>query len=124
VSFGNAGCANVLTVRTTSGRFELDSVCGLSYKTVMDDRLGTLAAVYPNPASGSATLTVVVDRDRHVSARLISAQGGVVHTLVDAELREGMHLLPIPLADLDAGVYVIDVVSGRRRTTLPLVRMP
>lgn len=124
VSFGNAGCANVLTVRTTSGRFELDSVCGLSYKTVVDDRLGTLAAVYPNPASGSATLTVVVDRDRHVSARLISAQGGVVHTLVDAELREGMHLLPIPLADLDAGVYVIDVVSGRRRTTLPLVRMP
>lgn len=124
IVFGNAGCANVLTVRATSGRFELDSVCGLSYKTVVDDRRGTLGAVFPNPARSATTLALALDTERHVTARIIDAQGGVVMTLIDEPLREGMHMLPVALDALDAGIYVIDVIAGRRRTTIPLVRLP
>lgn len=120
VRFGNPGCDAALVSETTSGYFQLDSICGLQYRTV-DSRRPLLAGLYPNPAQDRATLTIVLLVTNRVAVRLVDQQGRVLRTVVDGPFAQGTTLVPIDVADLERGLYVVDVTAGASRISMPLV---
>lgn len=122
VTFGNTACPNALIVLPRSGRFELDSVCGLDYKTATG--MGMLASVFPNPATSSATVAVMLREPQVVTIRMVDNQGVERWRETHGDMPPGTNLLPLPLGQVDVGTYTIDVIAGRRRSVIPLVRLP
>jgi hypothetical protein len=124
VTFGNAGCSSVLNVKTTSGLFHLDSLCGLSYKTVVDARYLLVSDVIPNPAQTSASCTVVTGRTGTITIRVVDAFGREVasHEVTDASV--GAHVVPLDVASMPSGMYLVESVQGRFRTSTPLLVRP
>ncbi|MBU3741149.1 MAG: choice-of-anchor D domain-containing protein [Candidatus Kapabacteria bacterium] len=123
VTFGSTSCPSALVVRPRSGRFELDSVCGLEYKTVSSG-MSVMASLYPNPATEETTVAVMVVDAEPIHLRVVDAQGAVRYQMPHTQLEPGLQLIGIPLREFDAGHYVVDVIAGRRRMALPLVRLP
>jgi hypothetical protein len=119
-SFGNAGCSSVLTVLPTSGTFQLDSICGLEYKTVVTSTRVS-AAIFPNPASGRATLTVMLADRRTVEAWVVDAVGTRMPLTAPTSFQPGVHLVDVDLAFLVPGAYTVVVRTGPRFVSLPLV---
>lgn len=123
VTFGSTSCPSALVVQPSSGRFELDSVCGLEYKTVSTG-MSIMASLYPNPATTSATVAVMLYDSEQLRIRVVDAHGAMCYQTLVAQPESGLNLFEIPLVDLDVGHYVVDVIAGRRRVALPLVRLP
>jgi hypothetical protein len=119
-TFGNAGCSSVLTVVATSGQFMLDSLCGLSYKTVVSG-VRLLAGVFPNPASDQATVTFVVRDRRAVSVVLVDPFGREFEVLAPSEYAPGVHTIPMPVWHLPVSAYTLIVRSGSVFFSVPLV---
>lgn len=122
VTFGSTACPSALIVRPSSGRFELDSVCGLDYKTASG--MGMIASVYPNPATTTATVAIMLREPQHVAMRLVDNQGAEVFRKEVSAMPAGSNLLPFPLEQIDIGAYTVDIIAGRRRVVIPFVRLP
>lgn len=121
VTFGNTGCADILDVRATSGRFEIDSVCGLDYKTVAVQPL--TASVFPNPAREHATVMVGIPMARSVDVALVDSFGRVISESQHA-MASGLNSMPLDVSGLTAGAYSIVVRSGITLRTVPLRIVP
>ncbi|HLP28977.1 MAG TPA: choice-of-anchor D domain-containing protein [Candidatus Didemnitutus sp.] len=119
-TFGNAGCSSVLTVSSESGQFMLDSLCGLSYKTVVSS-VRLLAGVFPNPATDVTTVTFVVRDKQHVSAVLLDAFGRSYEVLEPREFTPGVHTIPMPVGHLPSAAYTLVVRSGSVFSSVPFV---
>ncbi|MBK7576044.1 MAG: choice-of-anchor D domain-containing protein [Ignavibacteria bacterium] len=119
-TFGNAGCSSVLTVEAVSGQFMLDSLCGLSYKTVVSG-VRLLAGVFPNPASDHTTVTFVVKDRRTVSVVLVDPFGRVYDVLSPSDYDPGVHTIPMPVGHLPVSSYTLIVRSGTVFFSVPLV---
>ncbi len=118
-TFGNAGCASALVVAPSNGVFELDSLCGLEYKTVLN-RSASAAAVFPNPAENAATVVVQLAKSEDVAVRVISGLGETLLSVQTPSLAQGTSLLPLDLSTLSPGSYTIVVQCGRRFHSVPL----
>lgn len=121
VRFGNSGCADILDVRATSGRFEIDSVCGLDYKTVTVQPL--TASIFPNPARDQATVLVGVPVARSVDVALVDSFGRAIVESQHA-LAAGLNTLALDVSTLSSGAYSIVVRSGLIVRTVPLRIVP
>ncbi len=119
-TFGNAGCSSVLSVRAESGQFFLDSLCGLSYKTV-GSGLRMMSALFPNPATDNVNVTLVVPTERTVSVTLVDAFGREFVSLAPSSFSAGVHLIPLSVAHLPPSAYTVIVRSGNVYTPLPLM---
>ncbi|MDZ4745805.1 MAG: choice-of-anchor D domain-containing protein [bacterium] len=119
-TFGNAGCVSVLDVRTTSGLYALDSICGLDYKT-SGGTLAIQAEVFPNPASERASIALVVSDTTEVSVTMRDALGrSVLHFQAEVFL-PGSYIIPLDLHGQQTATYYVDVRSTLLNRTLPLV---
>lgn len=121
VAFGNAGCTSVLNVRATSGLFHLDSLCGLSYKTLVDQRVALVSDAVPNPSHGETTITVVTPREGELSVRVYDAFGRLVRVVATDQVGEGLHLYPVDTVGMPSGIYVVEAILGRARSTISLM---
>ncbi len=121
IKFGNAGCSSVLNVRSQSGRFQLDSLCGLSYKTLVDTRTTLMSDVLPNPVHGVATVTVMTSQPGPVSVRVFDSFGRLMHAEDDAAAVAGMHLYPVDVSGFVKGIYLVEITQGRRRSTVSMM---
>lgn len=140
-TFGSSGCNSVLDVRTTSGVFALDSICGLDYKT-SGSSLAIRAAVFPNPTVDFVTIAVSTPDTTHVVVSVRDALGRIVSsrdassssrdvsssevsTCLTADILPGAAtLIPLNLAGLQTGTYYIEIRSLYASTTLPVVVRP
>lgn len=122
-TFGNDGCTSVLDVRTTSGVFALDSICGLSYKTSGGIRV-LQAAVYPNPAADAASIAVIVRDSTAVTINLRDALGRSVLLVQDNVVQAGSRIIPLDLRGLQSATYYLEVRSTFSNRTIPLVVRP
>lgn len=122
-TFGNDGCVSVLDVRTTSGAFALDSVCGLSYKTSGGVR-SIQAAVYPNPAVDGASVALVVRESTPVTITLRDALGRSVFDVLNETMQEGTHIVPLDLRGLQAATYFLSVRSLFTNRAIQFVLRP
>lgn len=76
-------------------------------------RLGVTLDVRPNPASGTATVTVALEESKVVRIVVVDMQGREVRSLVEAGMLErGVHRFELDTRTLPNGTYV---VTGRTR---------
>ncbi|MEM6783626.1 MAG: lamin tail domain-containing protein [Bacteroidota bacterium] len=81
-----------------------------------------LSAVYPNPFSAQATLSLHIDKAQTIRAEVFDALGRRVAVLADGVKAPGSHRLEVDGAGWASGLYVIRVVGDRfietRRVTV------
>ena len=77
-------------------------------RTIRAGRLGV--ALRPNPARGSAALTLASAADVRVTVH--DLLGRTVATLAVGALEVGTHRADVPVGALPAGVYVVRAVVG------------
>lgn len=121
--FGNAGCPSVLDVTAANGSFEIDSVCGLSYKTAAAQGFVVSASVFPNPASTDAQITFATGEQQDITINIIDHLGrpsSDVQRPTSGVLRPGLTLESIDVSQLNPGLYFIDVRTPYQRLVLPL----
>jgi len=121
VKFGNAGCSSVLNVKSASGSFHLDSLCGISYKTLLDPRFVFSADVVPNPAHEVVSVTIVTPMAGELSVRVFDAFGRLVQVVAQENVANGAHIFQMNVSELHPGIYLVESVQGRRRTTIPMM---
>jgi hypothetical protein len=73
-------------------------------------------AVYPNPAAGNTTLSVMMQQAADVQIRLIDVTGSVVYT-DNARFNSGMNAWNIETSGLAAGTYLVSVSSAKGAVT-------
>lgn len=131
--FGNAGCPSVLDVAAANGSFEIDSVCGLSYKTAAAQGFIVSASIFPNPASGTAQITFATGEAQDVSFAIIDHVGRPTSdvqrpssdvqrpaSFVLRPLSAGLTFESIDVSHLPAGLYFVDVRTPYQRVVVPL----
>jgi hypothetical protein len=88
----------------------------------------TKPLLYPNPASGMATVAVGVERGQPVQMELATASGQVVRSFGGSafvlEPTTGQYRANIDLANLPAGIYLVRLWLADEITTLKLVVQP
>ncbi|MEL6615348.1 MAG: T9SS type A sorting domain-containing protein, partial [Bacteroidota bacterium] len=81
-----------------------------------------IGEVYPNPASGTGRIEVVLGAEQAVRIAVIDALGREVAVAHDGPLAEGATAVALPVASLAAGTYVVRVtgegVAETRRLTV------
>ena len=78
-------------------------------------------ALYPNPASGASALNFQQERAGPITVSILDGTGRLVRTLVhEKQYPAGPQQLPLPLAGLSAGVYLVrlDSAEGSRAEKL------
>ena len=79
-------------------------------------------ALYPNPASGATALNFQQERPGPITVSLLDGTGRLVRTLVREKLYPtGPQQLPVPLAGLSAGLYLVRLDSEEGSRTEKLV---
>ncbi|GAA3943531.1 T9SS type A sorting domain-containing protein [Hymenobacter algoricola] len=74
---------------------------------------GLSLQVYPNPAREAVQLALQLPLAAPATVRLLSAEGRLVRTILNHEpLPTGQRQLTIPVADLAAGVYLLEAQVG------------
>jgi hypothetical protein len=67
------------------------------------------ARVYPNPASGPASLSFSLASDRRVKIQIFDVSGRLVDTLMDRPMGQGAHLVRWTPSGREAGAYFFRV---------------
>ena len=81
------------------------------------------ALLYPNPSQGDVTLSWFQSGSAQVSVRLFNSSGlALGEVLLDAYREAGDNELSLPVADLAAGLYFVEIRAGDEQEVLRLVR--
>ncbi|OGX83840.1 S8 family serine peptidase [Hymenobacter glacialis] len=78
-------------------------------------------AAYPNPFTGTTTITYALAQDGPVSVEVFNAMGAKVQTLVVGNETAGSHQVKFDAAKLARGTYLFKVKTGESVTTKRLV---
>lgn len=120
--FGSASCEDVLVVQPVSGTYAIDSVCGLEYKTVVPS--GIAVGIMPNPARESAQIVLRSGRPERATIRIVDHTGRPISAEMDVGVSDQLTTVPIDVSPFVAGHYMVVVISGYERRSVPLVVMP
>jgi hypothetical protein len=118
-TMGTVECPAAFPLQRMHGRFALDSLCGLSYKT-LSEAAGLRGSVFPSPASDHATLVVGSATSASAHIDIVDAFGRTWARLESA-LGTGLTTIPIPMSPLPSGQYMIVVQSGGFLVRVPMV---
>jgi hypothetical protein len=118
-TMGTVACPAAFPLQRMHGRFALDSLCGLSYKT-LTEAVGLRGSVFPSPANDHATLVVGSATSATAFIEIIDAFGRTWARLESA-LETGLTTIPIPLSPLPSCQYIIVVQSGGFLVRVPMV---
>ncbi|HIG73891.1 MAG TPA: T9SS type A sorting domain-containing protein [Bacteroidetes bacterium] len=79
---------------------------------------------FPNPAAGSATVAVSLERAQDVRVTLLDVLGREVAVVREGALAAGTTELALPTADLPSGTYLVRLAgeAGARTQTIQVVR--
>jgi len=104
---GTKVCRSVFPVLREHGRFSLDSVCGLAYKT-RGVKPGLKGAMFPSPASDHVTLMLQHDASAQAVVMIVDAFGRECQQIV-VPASTGMSLTSIDTSRLASGQYSVFV---------------
>jgi hypothetical protein len=71
-----------------------------------------LAQNYPNPFNPSTNIQFQIPRDGYVTISVYNSIGQQVATLVDADLKSGVHYATFDAAEFPSGVYYYRIQAG------------
>jgi serine protease AprX len=78
-------------------------------------------SAYPNPFTGSTTISYALAQDGPVSVEVFNTMGAKVQTLVLGTEAAGQHQVRFDAAKLARGTYLFKVKTGETVTTKRLV---
>lgn len=90
-----------------------DTLCGLEERLFEFTEFGlSFSGPRPNPASDQAEIDLEIPFDGHTTVLLYDLLGNIVLTAFDQQLVAGRYIIPIPLATVPSGTYILRVRSG------------
>lgn len=104
----------------TEVRVSLSGSAVVDPSGVEDELLRTALAIVtsPNPMTGSATVSMHVPSNGHLTARLYDSRGALTATLIDRTVAAGALSLPLDADSRSSGVYTLVVtLNGRTVST-------
>ena len=110
-----AYCAGYAGDELPAGRELKGTVCnatGLNPPSVADDIDYLLA--YPNPAKENVHLRFVLNRSSYVTIELYNSEGRLVCRPFNDFLAEAEHDIPVSLAGLQEGLYMVKMQAGEK----------
>ncbi|NNV56818.1 T9SS type A sorting domain-containing protein [Limnovirga soli] len=79
------------------------------------------AAVYPNPAKNQTNLQFTLAQSTHVAVKVYDMSGKENMTVVNSDLQQGYHSLPVNTSRLTSGLYMIRMITNTGVTNVKLV---
>jgi len=76
---------------------------------------------YPNPFSGSTTLTWQLPKDDHIVLKVYDFSGREVKSLLDCEMAKGEHQITFNATGLPLGVYFYQIKVGGYTQTKKMI---
>ncbi|AKQ47557.1 peptidase S8 [Rufibacter radiotolerans] len=76
---------------------------------------------YPNPFTGSTTITYSLDKAGYVTVEVYNLQGGKVSTLVAEQKEAGTFSVPFKASNLPGGTYLYKISSAGKEITQKMV---
>ena len=112
--FGDGICNNVLDTKNfKNGRFILDSICGLSLKTLpFGENVFSLINSYPNPADKELNIEYSISFKTNVCIELYNTYGELAGTVIDNVLPSGTYIATYNSSNLPLGVYYVRMKAG------------
>jgi hypothetical protein len=88
----------------------------------VDDIQGNISnsQLYPNPAKGSANLTINLKSNTKVELKVVNLMGEVVKTSV-VETEAGLNNINVDLSGVASGIYMVNVQAGNASATKKLI---
>jgi hypothetical protein len=120
-TIGSGQCPDLMPLRTREGRVSIDSVCGLSYKTVTGAMKSFRAGVLPNPAFDVATVAVIAKQGNMATVDVLDAFGRPCTETVQVVCSDGVTTASIDVSKLTPAAYAVVVRMGDGMHTIPLV---
>lgn len=80
-----------------------------------------LSEIYPNPSNGQASIDIELDQARKLRLEVLSLTGQLHLSSDEGLLQQGMHTLCFDTQNLSAGVYFVNVSSGKSSVTKKLI---
>ncbi|HYV92880.1 MAG TPA: T9SS type A sorting domain-containing protein [Chitinophagales bacterium] len=82
-------------------------------------------SIYPNPVSpdqsGSTTISISLSESQKVSLRIFDMNGRLITTLANAPFEQGNHEIVWNAADVNAGIYFLQLLTEENSETVKLV---
>lgn len=119
---GTTSCESAFPIRAQHGRFVLDSLCGLSYKTI-HAAAGLRGGIFPNPARSAATAAIMFNKTAPAIITITDSFGRVIG-LTTVYLDNGLSTFPLDIIDCSAGHYNVVVECDGFILRLPLLVQP
>jgi len=86
-----------------------------------ENKIDNSAAVYPNPVSGHAFITINPAKDEQVSITMYDATGKNVMKSINKTLMAGMQLVELNVNGFKNGIYYVQIKGNVTKATLKLV---
>ena len=91
------------------------------YNSVVNIPNLTNVSLFPNPSNGVSNLSISTDKNMNMTIRVVDMNGRLVSELQNGMLNSGAHSFAIQTAELQKGLYVIQMVSEQNTQSLKLV---
>jgi hypothetical protein len=72
----------------------------------------SITSLFPNPASGSASLNLTLTHRSDIQIRLVNENGSISRELPDSHFESGSHTVQVNLSGLTEGAYCCEVFDG------------
>jgi hypothetical protein len=91
------------------------------FRTGQEMQNGAALHAYPNPVSGSATISFTLEQSQHVTFRVFDMKGSLVATPADNIFEAGANELTWSTGNINSGVYFLHFQSAETQERIKLV---
>ncbi|MFT5778498.1 MAG: hypothetical protein ACI837_001454 [Crocinitomicaceae bacterium] len=122
---GSYTIMNGATTLVTGGEFGAteDRLFQVALAGIGENGFVTGLNVYPNPTNGIAHIDVNLVQSANVAVQVYNSLGQLVGGSSKGELTEGAHTFDVDFSNLDAGIYLVDVITGDKKITTRVSNM-
>lgn len=78
-------------------------------------------SIYPNPSNGLTSLNINNDKNVNLNINLLDINGRVITNLFEGTMNAGSNSVAINTANLQRGLYIVNVLSDNNTATYKLV---
>lgn len=119
---GNESCASIFRVDPTGGVFGIDSLCGTTYRQVLNAGAGyQLRSFASNPTDQIAFIEYSLPYTSKTTVKMFTTFGAEVSTVAEGIFEPGTYRAAVSVSDLPPGVYYCVMQSGLFHTMQTIV---
>jgi len=108
-------------VTEQGGNLYIDNINIGSISSIGESINNTTASIYPNPANGTALLSMETYEAGSLSVRILDMSGKEVHREAALHTEPGMQEVKLNIEGLKSGVYMVESLLNGQKLTQKLV---